>query len=95
MKMLRECRATQVLCFMWDVEFDGDIHFWIGSEEMSMPGQIKSTFKIPMATFPSFLSFLVFSQYSKKRHLFSRKTIRNAKITFQEVTSPLPTCFFL
>ena len=34
------------LSIMWDVEFDGDIYFYISLKEKSRPGKITSNFKI-------------------------------------------------
>ena len=42
-EMLHECRVTNVLWVIWDVEFDGDIHFfYVWPQEMSMSSQIRS-----------------------------------------------------
>ena len=80
--MLLKCRATHVLCVIWDAEFGGDINCKKWLEERSISGQTMSNLvKFENSKFSdnNIPSCPVLSQASKKCHLFQYTATGNAR----------------
>ena len=97
MKMLDKGRVTHVFLVIWDVKFDGSIHFQIWPEGRSMSGQIRLNWvKFTNSSFPkTYLSYLLLPQVSKIAIYFDVWQFEMPKIVFWKMMeSVLPVVVF-
>ena len=89
MKILHECRVTHVLYVIWEVEFDGDTHFYIQGHVKARSKRLNFETQIFILKTKPYCPVL--SQDSKNDNRVDVRQLQMPNSAFQKVTlSPLP-----
>ena len=68
-EMLHRSRVTHVLCAIWDVEFDGDIHFKFDLRKRQCQVKLGQIFQFKIS-FQKYTYLILFCMRNKQYHLF-------------------------
>ena len=96
--MLHECRATHVICVIWDAEDDGNIPLLnlteVNVDFRSISGQIRSNIKIQKFLTKTYKSYPVLCHDTKNVIFYYLRQLKMPKIAFKKNDGITFSCFF-